>query len=103
MVMPLGCYSTITKERLSQHEASSIGHYLQPFSSPGNVICFDRKVHWHFLSLLLALEFIALVWFGMILQVAWKVVKGHGADDSRSDSEEDEEDEKEVNEGRKEI
>jgi acyl-CoA-dependent ceramide synthase len=91
VVMPLGCYSTTTKERLPQYQATQIGDYLQPFLQQSDVICFDKKVHWHFLSLLLALKVILLIWFGMIVRVAWTVINGQNADDSRSDSEEEEE------------
>jgi len=41
-----------------------------------------------FFSLLSALEVLTLIWFGMILKVAYGVLSGKGADDSRSDGEE---------------
>ena len=39
--------------------------------------------------MLLSLQAILLVWGGMIVGVAWKVVKGGEAEDSRSDEEEE--------------
>lgn len=45
--------------------------------------------------MLLSLQVILLLWFGMIMRVAWKVVHGGEAEDSRSDGESDEVDERE--------
>jgi acyl-CoA-dependent ceramide synthase len=41
--------------------------------------------------MLLALQGVLLVWFGMIMRVAYRVLSGQGADDSRSDDEDDDE------------
>jgi len=38
-----------------------------------------------FLALLIALQFIQLLWFYMICRVAWRVISGQGAEDTRSD------------------
>ena len=40
-----------------------------------------------------ALQCVLLVWFSMIIKVAYKVLSGAPADDSRSDDEDDEEEE----------
>lgn len=47
-------------------------------------------------GLLVALQFILLLWFVMIVRVAYRVVTGAGATDTRSDEELDEEDELEL-------
>ncbi|OZJ06938.1 hypothetical protein BZG36_00116 [Bifiguratus adelaidae] len=43
-----------------------------------------------YLGLFAALQVIILIWFFMILKVAWKVISGNSAEDTRSDSEESE-------------
>jgi acyl-CoA-dependent ceramide synthase len=48
-----------------------------------------------FLGLLLALQCVMLVWFCLILKVAYKVISGEYADDTRSDDEDENEDEEE--------
>ena len=50
-----------------------------------------------FLTLLLALQVITIGWFCMICRVAYSVIRGHAAEDSRSDDDgEDEEEELET-------
>lgn len=62
-------------------------HLIQPFRDPEGLICWDNKIKWAFLSVLIALQVILLIWFGMILRVAYKVLRGGEAEDSRSDDE----------------
>lgn len=64
-----------------------LDHWTQPFRDPEGLVCWDRQVEWAFLGLLLALQVILLVWFGMIVRVALKVIRGGEAEDSRSDDE----------------
>ncbi|KAF2454121.1 TLC domain-containing protein [Lineolata rhizophorae] len=71
-------------------------HMLQPFRDPTGPVCFNVRIQTAFLALLLALQGITLVWFGMIIRVAWTVLKGQGADDSRSDVEDKEDEELEL-------
>lgn len=86
--MPSGCYSTLTGKKLSSDGGSDVlRHVLQPFRDPGGETCFNENIRWAFLGLLLALQVITLIWFGMIVRVAYKVLKGSSADDSRSDDE----------------
>lgn len=66
-------------------------HLFQPFRDPEGLICWDNKIKWAFLSVLIALQVILLIWFGMILRVAYKVLRGGEAEDSRSDDELDDE------------
>ncbi|OCK85237.1 longevity assurance proteins LAG1/LAC1 [Lepidopterella palustris CBS 459.81] len=77
---------------------------LQTYLDPEGAVCWNSRIRWSFLGLLLALQVITLLWFAMIVRVAWKVVRGCGADDSRSDDEGEEEEEdvedEELNESR---
>ncbi|KAI9667159.1 MAG: hypothetical protein M1831_001336 [Alyxoria varia] len=66
-----------------------LDNIFQAFLDPEGTVCFNQLIWVTFLSLLLFLQGITIMWFTMILRVAWSVVKGHGADDSRSDDEED--------------
>ena len=65
-------------------------HLIQPFYDPEGLICMNDNIRKAFLGMLLALQVVLLVWFGMILRVAYKVIKGGDADDVRSDDEEEE-------------
>lgn len=62
-------------------------HLIQPFKNPEGLVCWDNKIKWIFLSSLLALQMLLLIWFGMIIRVACKVIRGGEAEDSRSDDE----------------
>lgn len=74
---------------------NDLDHLTQPFRDPVGLVCWNNGIKWVFLGLLLALQCVLLVWFSMILKVAYKVVSGQGADDTRSDDEDDDEDEEE--------
>ena len=62
-------------------------HLIQPFLDPRGLVCVDDGIRRGFLELLLALQCILLIWLTMIVKVAYKVVSGEGADDTRSDDE----------------
>ncbi|GBE79426.1 TLC domain-containing protein [Sparassis latifolia] len=49
----------------------------------------SRLIYDTFLAMLSMLQGIQLMWFWMICRVAWRVVSGQGAEDTRSDDEED--------------
>lgn len=66
-------------------------HLIEPFRDPEGVVCWNNSIKWGFLSALLFLQGITLLWFWMILQVAVRVLRGEQADDSRSDGEDEEE------------
>ncbi|KAI9882597.1 MAG: hypothetical protein M1823_005660 [Watsoniomyces obsoletus] len=72
---------------LSPEAANSFFQVIQPFLDPQGVACWSPKVKWTFLTMLLALQGITIVWFGMILRVAWRIINGGTAEDSRSDDE----------------
>lgn len=87
--MPYGCFSSTTGERYSADGGTDIvKHILQPFFDPDGSVCFNPRIRYSFLSLLLALQTITLIWFALILRIAFNVLTGKGADDSRSDEEE---------------
>jgi very-long-chain ceramide synthase len=71
------------------------GHLIDPFRDPQGIVCFNHKIKWGFLTGLLFLQAITLMWFWMICKVAAKVIQGGQADDTRSDDEDDEVDEAE--------
>ena len=72
------------------------GHLFQPFRDPEGVVCFNHNIKWGFLSALLFLQGIMLMWLYMIVRVTVQVVRGGPAHEPRSDDEEDveEDDEK---------
>lgn len=51
--------------------------------------CFSAKVHYTFFALAMSLQAITMIWLVMIVKIVLRVVKGDGAADSRSDSEDD--------------
>ena len=75
-----------------------LGHLLEPFRDPEGVVCFNNGIKWAFLSALLFLQVLTLVWFWMIVRVAITVLRGGQADDSRSDDEGEDEEEDIVHE-----
>ncbi|KAI0796838.1 longevity assurance proteins LAG1/LAC1 [Abortiporus biennis] len=48
-----------------------------------------RGMYIGFVTMLTALQIIQLMWFWMIVRVAYRVISGQGAEDTRSDSEDD--------------
>jgi acyl-CoA-dependent ceramide synthase len=68
-----------------------LGYLLQPFRDPEGVVCWNDGIKWGFLSALLFLQGIMVMWFAMILRVAISVLKGKEAEDVRSDDEEENE------------
>lgn len=68
-------------------------HLTQPFRDPEGLVCWNNRIKWVFLGMLLSLQGIMLMWFVQIVRVAYKVLSGQSAEDSRSDDEDDEEEE----------
>ena len=99
-VMHYGCYNAVTGQKTSSDGGDAImRNVMHAYTNTGDDVCFNEKIHYGFLTLLLVLQIITIVWFGMICRVAYGVVMGKGADDSRSDDEgEEEDDEVEVDE-----
>jgi acyl-CoA-dependent ceramide synthase len=90
--MNYGCYSGATGEMVDSEHLSS-WRYMEPFFDQKGTICLDKGVKWVFLSMLLMLQVLSIVWFGMILKVAYGVLKGAPAEDSRSGDEDELDDE----------
>ena len=87
-----GCYSGSKQDLKGPFETpDNWSHLLEPFSDPKGVVCFNETIKWGFLSALLFLQGLTLMWFWLICKVAMKVLKGGKADDVRSDDEEEEE------------
>ncbi|EJD01170.1 longevity assurance proteins LAG1/LAC1 [Fomitiporia mediterranea MF3/22] len=66
----------------------SDGSTLIPFIwSPEDNHYWTYEIWMGFLALLISLQFIQIIWFGMICNVAWRVISGQNAEDVRSDDE----------------
>lgn len=98
-IMPTGCFRG-SNGNLVGPEGSPPGlmYLIEPFLSSTGRVCYNGTVKWAFLGPLLALQGITIYWFTMIVRVAVKVLRGDGAEDSRSDDEggEDEEEDEYV-------
>jgi acyl-CoA-dependent ceramide synthase len=89
-----GCYSGRNGAIEGPFEApDGFWHLLEPFRDPEGIVCWSDNIKWGFLSALLFLQCITLLWFYMIVGVAVKVLRGGQADDVRSDDEGEEEEE----------
>lgn len=60
---------------------------LEPFLNASGRVCHNKTVKWAFLTPLILLQLILVIWLTMILRVAIKVIRGDGAEDNRSDDE----------------
>ena len=95
--MPYGCYNAETGVKTSEDGGNEVlSNVLHAYTSGNADVCFNEKIHYGFLGLLLALQVITIIWFGMICRVAYRVILGKGADDTRSDDEEEEEEEEDI-------
>lgn len=92
-----GCYNAVTGEQTSSDGGDRVmKNLLHAYLNNGEEVCFNQKIHYSFLGLLLALQVITIIWGGMICRVAYRVIMGRGADDTRSDDEGEEEEEEET-------
>ncbi|KAF4631868.1 hypothetical protein G7Y89_g6265 [Cudoniella acicularis] len=91
LLISLGCYqppSSLTSTTGPFPPPNNLMHLFEPFTNPGEgIICWTETVKWGFLSALLFLQGLTLVWFGMIVRVTIKVLRGEEATDTRSDDE----------------
>ncbi|KAL4943877.1 TLC domain-containing protein [Aspergillus oleicola] len=67
----------------------SWSHILEPFRRPSGTICYSDNIRLWFLGALGFLQLITMYWFVLIVRVAIRVIKGQGADDIRSDDEDE--------------
>ena len=92
-IIPHGCFWGSNQNLQGPTDfPHDLDHLTQPFRNSEGLICFDNSIRLTFLGMLLSLQAILLIWFGMIMRVAWKVIQGGEAEDSRSDDEEEAED-----------
>ncbi|KAH6644213.1 TLC domain-containing protein [Boeremia exigua] len=100
--IPAGCYfpkgdsrSFIPKSNATEWDRyggnALWGSLLKGYTDQNGPVCWIPELRYWFLALLLTLQVFCLVWFGLIAKVVYKVLKGNGAEDVRSDDEEDEE------------
>lgn len=90
--MPYGCYNAQTGAKLSSAGGTEIlSNVMHAYGDSADPVCFNSRIQDGFLGLLLALQVITILWFGMICRVAYSVLRGNPADDSRSDDEEGDE------------
>jgi len=90
--IPFGCYvSESTVPITIPENASGYWTISQTFSYNTDLVCFTKTIQMSFITLLSALQVITIVWFYMILAIAWNVLRGGGAEDTRSDVEDEEE------------
>ncbi|CZS98010.1 hypothetical protein WAI453_011860 [Rhynchosporium graminicola] len=86
--MDYGCYSGKTGSIKGPFPVPDrFGHLFDPFRNPEGIVCFNGKIKWGYLSALLFLQLLTVIWFSMIVKVAIRVLKGGDADDVRSDDE----------------
>lgn len=89
-----GCYSGSPQSVTGPiPEPDRYWHLVDPFLNPNGLVCWNETVKWAYINTLLILQVLMLVWFGMIIQVALKVLRGGEAEDSRSDGEDEGEEE----------
>ncbi|KAJ4298378.1 Sphingosine N-acyltransferase lag1 [Collariella sp. IMI 366227] len=88
--MPNGCFKG-PKDNITgpfdPPTEEGILYMLEPLWDSEGIVCFNDSVKWAFLSMLLFLQCLTIMWFTMILRVAVKVLKGGAAEDVRSDDE----------------
>lgn len=87
--LPYGCYSGSTAEMLSTDGyPNAFAYMFAPFLDLNNPICMNGTTKWIFLSFLLFLQGLSLIWFTMVVRVAVGVLRTGNAEDTRSDDEE---------------
>jgi hypothetical protein len=92
--MKVGCYESTTGKLVSSDGGNAVfANVLQPFNDPNGLVCYNSRIQYIFLSLLLGLQVLTLIWFAMVLRVAYAVLTGKNAADSRSDDEAESEEE----------
>ncbi|KAL4929580.1 putative longevity-assurance protein (LAC1) [Aspergillus undulatus] len=93
-VMPWGCYSGATGELISRDGCpDKVMHLFSPFLDIDGPICMNLTIKWIFLTSLLSLQALSIIWFSMVIRVAVGVLRTGNAEDTRSDDEEEEDEE----------
>lgn len=95
-IMHYGCYNANTGHKTSPDGGNMVlENIMHAYTESSADVCFNEQIHYGFLGLLLALQVVTVIWFGMICRVAYGVIMGKPADDSRSDDEGEDEEEDE--------
>ncbi|EEA27924.1 hypothetical protein TMatcc_003775 [Talaromyces marneffei ATCC 18224] len=95
-VMSYGCYNGKTAQLYTTNGyPNRFAYMFGPYLSEEGPFCMNFTIKWIFLSLLLAIQVLSILWFGMILRVAINAVRSGSAEDSRSDDEDEGEEEDE--------
>ncbi|KAF5681509.1 sphingosine n-acyltransferase lag1 [Fusarium circinatum] len=86
------CFVGSGKNIIGPQEVPADGYFylLEPLIYTNGRICYDYIIKTLFLSGLLFLEALMLVWFVMIVKLVIRVLRGGNAEDTRSDNEEEE-------------
>ncbi|KAH0490805.1 hypothetical protein TgHK011_002257 [Trichoderma gracile] len=90
-ILPHACYRGSMYDLqgpLTQPEGWS--WMLEPFTQPQGIVCVNSGILNGFFVYLAVLEGLMLIWGYSILQVAIRVLRGHNADDVRSEDEKEE-------------
>jgi very-long-chain ceramide synthase len=91
-IIPYGCHSGAPADTL-QGDYYPLPNEMTwkliytPFLYPQADVCWTQYVVYFFVSLLVALQCIMILWFTMIVRLAWKFINGAEAEDSRSEDE----------------
>ncbi|KAF2107765.1 longevity-assurance protein-like protein [Lophiotrema nucula] len=60
---------------------------VKAYTDRSGTICWNPNIRYGFLTLLAALQIICIMWFALIVKIAYGVITGKGAEDARSDDE----------------
>ncbi|EXA34770.1 Sphingosine N-acyltransferase lag1 [Fusarium oxysporum] len=85
------CFIGSGKNIIGPQEVPANGYFymLEPLIYTNGRVCYDYTIKTLFLSGLLFLEVLMLVWFVMIVKLVIRVLRGGNAEDTRSDNEEE--------------
>lgn len=94
-----GCYfsdgsmvpATSTSEFNALRGGDMWHNVLKAYTDQNGPVCWNSTLRYSFLSLLLVLQVIMIMWFITIATIVYKVIRGQPAEDARSDDEGDDE------------
>lgn len=87
--MMTGCYRGMGENVTGPFDIPTDGsrYWLVPLVSNSKIVCYDPKIMHAFLSGLLFLQGLMILWFIMIFKLVVRVLLGENAEDTRSDDE----------------
>jgi acyl-CoA-dependent ceramide synthase len=92
ILMPDSCYTGIGTNVVGPLKVPTdrgVMYMFEPLWDSKGLVCYNDTVRWTFLSMLLFLQALTIMWFCLIIRVAHRVITGAGSDDPRSDDEVD--------------